>query len=245
MSLTRSSCVLAISLALCACGDKRTPIVAPAPTPAAELLGRNLLENADAEHAEPIAKPADKRVQKDAPLSWSNTPDALAVEYGSVTEEFSDAKAGCPDGRKRYFRLALAINEATKSIAQSVGVESLAEDIAAGRVECALGGWFGGWAGGDASAKLEVEFFGDGEKSLGTLATEPPDPAALPKPESGRASLTKQLAAGPVPAGTRRIEARLVAVRMTPTVDSNAVAAADNLSVVLRKKDSPASAGVR
>lgn len=236
MNYSRSSCVLAISLALSACQEKSTPIVSPVATPSAELFGRNLLENADAENAEPVQSPGDKRVQKDAPVNWTSTPDALAVEYGSAAEEFSNSKPGCPDGRKRYFRLGLAINEATKAIAQSIGTEAMAEDIAAGRLECALGGWFGGWVDGDASAKLEVEFFGEGEKSLGKLATEPPDPATLPKPESGRASLSKQLAAGPVPAGTRRLEARLVAVRMTPNVDSNTVAAADNLSVVLRKK---------
>jgi hypothetical protein len=235
MNFPRSICLLALALSLGACREKTVKSGVPKLTPAVEIFGRNLLENADAEATEPVTRP-DKTAQKDAPLIWTKTPDVIGEEYGRASDEWPDAKAGCPDGRKRYFRLAMAINESNKHISQSVVVGDTAADIDAGRVECALGGWFGGWVGGDASAKLEVEFFGDGDRPLGKLATEPPDPAAL-KPEIGRAALVKQLAAGPVPKGTRRIEARLVALRMTPTMDSNAVAAADNLSVVLRKKE--------
>jgi hypothetical protein len=59
---------------------------------------------------------------------------------------------------------------------------------------------------------------------------------ALPKPESGRASMITRIATGAVPTNTRMIAARLIALRPTKKLDSNAVAAADNLSVVLRKK---------
>jgi hypothetical protein len=34
---------------------------------------------------------------------------------------------------------------------------------------------------GDGSAKLEADFVRAYDEKLGTLATEPPDPAALPK----------------------------------------------------------------
>ena len=197
-----------------------------------ELMGRNLLVNGDAE----TLYTTGKATEKDTPAIWSRKPDALTVEYGSMSEEWPDAKPGCPDGRKRYFRLALAINEASKEISQSLAVTSAAADIDSGAVECALGGWFGGWVGGDASARLEVNFLGANDAKLGTLATEAPDPAALAKPEAGRANFVKQVAIAPLPAGTRRIETHLVAIRMTKNVDTNAVAAADNLSVVLEKK---------
>ncbi len=217
-------------------GCQKSSVVKETPPPSAgeevELLGRNLLVNGDAETLQVTSKPADK----DIPATWSRTSDALTVEYGSMSEEWPDAKPGCPDGRKRYFRLALAINEATKDISQNLPVAPAAAEIDAGSVECALGGWFGGWTSGDASARLEVDFFSANDAKLGTLATEAPGPAALTKPEAGRAGLVKELASAPLPPGTRRIEAHLVAVRLTKNVDTNAVAAADNLSVVLEKK---------
>jgi hypothetical protein len=218
--------------------DKITTEGGPRPpaTPGSETeaFGRNLLTNGDAE----TLQLTDKAGEKDIPATWSRALDVLAVEYGSVTEEWASGKPGCPDGRKRYFRLALAINEESKAISQNLNVTFAASDIAAGKVECALGGWFGGWSGGDASAKLEVVFRGANDEKIGTLSTEAPDPAALPKTESGKATLVKQIAVEVVPAGTRRVEARLVAVRKTPNIDTNAVAAADNLSIVLRKKES-------
>jgi hypothetical protein len=167
---------------------------------------------------------------------WSKTADAVPMNYGGMPDEWQSSKPGCPDGRERYFRLALAINEPTKSISQALHVVGIETDVDAGAIECALGGWFGGWVNGDASARLEVDFLGGDGAILGKLATEPPDPATLPKPELGRAALVKQIATGPVPPKTRRLEVRLVAMRPTQKVDTNAVAAADSLSLVLRRK---------
>lgn len=226
---------LAAAIALLSGCHKSSVVKDPPPvTPGedVELIGHNLLVNGDAE----TLYTTGKATEKDTPAIWSRKPDALAVEYGSMSDEWPDARPGCPDGRKRYFRLALAINEATKDISQTLALTSAAADIDSGAVECALGGWFGGWAGGDATARLEVNFLDANDAKLGTLATEAPDPAALPKPEGGRASFAKQLATAPLPTGTRRIEAHLVAVRLTKNVDTNAVATADNLSIVLEKK---------
>lgn len=234
MSSTPLLRMSAAILLLCGCHKSGVVKENSPSTPSEEtdLIGRNLLVNGDAERVQVSNKPADK----DAPATWSRTPDALTVEYGSMSDEWPDAKPGCPDGRKRYFRLALAINEAGKEISQNLTVAAAATEIDAGGIECALGGWFGGWIGGDASAHLEVEFFGMNDAKLGSLTTDSPDPASLAKPEAGRACLVKELAHAPVPAGTRRIEAHLAAVRMTKNLDTNAVAAADNLSVVLEKR---------
>lgn len=231
---------LLVSAALLgACREKAVKENAPPPPSALSvpILGRNLLVNGDAEAVLTVTKPGSKSVQNDVPADWEVLGDTSVTEYGRAADEWPDAKAGCEDGRKRYFRLALALNEASETLRQFVPVAGSETDIDAGQVECALGGWFGGWVGGDASAKLEVDFLGVGDKKLSTLATEPPDPTALPKPANGRAALLKALAAGPVPPGTRRLDVRLMAVRMTEKVDTNAVAAADNLSIVLRKKE--------
>ena len=206
----------------------------PAPTPVnlATALDHNLLLNGDAE----AIMVGEKPPQKPVPAQWRETPDVFSTDYGDSPDEWPDSKPGCPDGRKRYFRLGLAINEPGKSISQTISLGALQNDLDAGQVECALGGWFGGWTDGDASSRLEVDFLDARGKVLASLATEPPGPGQLPKPAHGRASLAKVLATAPVPAGTRSIEARLAAIRMDKTVDTNAVATADNLSVVLRKK---------
>lgn len=236
MFASKLFCLLAATTLVSACREKAPPPPPPPSRPPVETLGRNLLINDDAESVKPPETTVTKNAQKDAPEGWDQTADITTAEYGSAADEWPDAKAGCQDGRKRYFRLALALNEASKSMRQSLAVTGIDAAIDAGQVECALGGWFGGWVTGDASAKLEVDFLNAAGRKLGTLATESPDPATLPKPETGRASLVKQLAAAVLPAGTRRLEARLVAVRTTGRADTNAVAAADNLSVVLRKK---------
>ncbi len=236
MFVSRLSCLLAVATLLSACREKAAPTPPPPSAPSVETLGRNLLINDDAEAVKLPETTVTKNAQKDAPEGWEHTADVTTTEYGGTADEWPDAKAGCQDGQKRYFRLALALNETSKSMHQSLAVTGIDAAIDAGQVECALGGWFGGWVDGDASAKLEVDFLGAGDKKLGTLATEAPDPSTLPKPGAGRASLMKQLTAAAVPAGTRRIEARLVAARTTGRADTNAVAAADNLSVVLRKK---------
>jgi len=239
MTARRFSRLLLATALLAACRDEAVKQNAPPPpnTLPVEVLGRNLLVNGDAEAVLAATKPGTKSLQNDLPAEWEVLGDTSVTEYGRAADEWPDAKAGCEDGRKRYFRLALALNEASETLRQLVPVAGSEADIDAGRVECALGGWFGGWVGGDASAKLEIEFIGADDQKLGTLATEPPDPTALPKPATGRAALVKALAAGPVPPGTRRLDVRLIAVRMTEKVDTNAVAAADNLSIVLRKKE--------
>lgn len=234
------TCLLIAAALLSACREKAVKEDAPPPPPNAlsvPTLGRNLLVNGDAEAVLTVTKPGSKSMQNDVPADWEVLGDTSVTEYGRAADEWPDAKAGCEDGRKRYFRLALALNEANETLRQFVPVAGSEAEIDAGQVECALGGWFGGWVSGDASAKLEVDFLGAGDRKLGTLATEPPDPNALPKPANGRAALIKALAAGPVPSGTRRLDVRLMAVRMTEKVDTNAVATADNLSIVLRKKE--------
>jgi hypothetical protein len=159
------------------------------------------------------------------------------MEYGGTPDEWQTTKVGCPDGRRRYFRLALAINEETKSIGQSISLSGGETVIDKGGVQCAIGGWFGGWVGSDASARLEVDFVDGAGKKLGGVATDAPDPGALPKPEVGRAAMVKQVAEAPVPSGTRRIDLRLTAVRPTKKIDTIAVATADNLSLVLKKNE--------
>jgi hypothetical protein len=216
-----------------ACGPKGIEVGAP-PEPqgngatAATALDRNLILNGDAEML--------VQGNKETVDGWSKTADVVPMNYGGMPDEWQSSKPGCPDGRDRYFRLALAINEPSKSINQRPNLNGVEAEIDSGALECALGGWFGGWVGGDASARLEVDFLAEDGSVLGTLATEAPDPAKLPKPELGRAAMVKVIAAGPVPAKTRRLDIRLAAVRPTQKVDTNAVATADSLSVVLRKK---------
>jgi len=225
-----AACVLT-ALALAAC-HRPPPVAKKSPAvPGLPTLGRNLISNADAETVVLTV-----RENKDAPLGWRGAPEVRAAEYNDVAQEWESGKAGCPDGLNRHFRFALAINEETKSIAQTIDIDDIAAQVDAGALECALGGWFGGWVAGDGSAMLEVDFLATGGAKLGTLATTPPDPAALPKPENARAALVKQTASAPVPPRTRRLEVRLTAVRPTKRVDTNAVAAADNLSLVLREK---------
>jgi len=234
MSVLRILCFATAMVLIGGCG-KRTPQVqqlsgsSPSPgTAAVTALDRNILINGDAE--------AQSQASKDVPEGWSRTADVVAMNYGGVPDEWQTSKPGCPDGRERYFRLALSINEPAKSINQRITLIGLESEIDAGHLECALGGWFGGWVGGDASAKLEVDFLNGDGAVLGTAATDVPDPATLQKPETGKASLTRQIAAAPVPAGTRKLEVRITAVRPAQKVDTNAVAVADGLSVVLRKK---------
>jgi hypothetical protein len=235
MKFLQITCVTGIVALFIACDQKGVRVQSTSepqgsPPPAATPIDRNLLLNGDAELL--------FQGSKESIDGWSKTPDVLPMNYGGMPEEWQSSKPGCPDGRERYFRLALAINEPTKSISQHINVTGLEKEIDGGSLECALGGWFGGWVGGDASARLEVEFHGEDGTILGKLATEAPDPAALPKPELGRAALVKEIATGLVPQKTRRLEVRLVAIRPTQKVDTNAVAVADSLSLVLRRKGS-------
>jgi hypothetical protein len=235
MNFLQFTCTAGIVALLVACDQKGVRVQSTSepqgsPPPAATPIDRNLLVNGDAEIL--------FQGSKESVEGWSKTPDVLPMNYGGMPDEWQSSKPGCPDGRERYFRLALAINEPSKSIGQRINITGLDAEIDAGPLECALGGWFGGWVGGDASARLEVEFLSEDGTILGKLATEAPDPAALPKPELGRAALVKEIATGPVPPKTRRLEVRLVAIRPTQKVDTNAVAAADCLSVVLRRKGS-------
>lgn len=227
---------LALAILIAGCGERKvvgalpeTP--SPSPIPTQPTLGRNLIINGDAENVV-----LNEKDTKDVPSIWKRSPEVLAIEYSGMADEFTGGNPACPDGRKRYFRFALAIHEEGKSISQLIAAEDAAPQIDSGQVECALGGWFGGWVHGDASAMLEVDFLNATGAKLGTLATEAPDPAALPKPETARAALVKQTAVGPVPSGTRRLEVRLTALRPTKNIDTNAVAAADNVSLVLRQK---------
>jgi hypothetical protein len=200
---------------------------------AATPLERNLLINGDAEGVSQTAK--------DVPETWTRTVDVVAMSYGGVPDEWQTSRPGCPDGRERYFRLALSINEPTKFISQRIGLTGLDSEVDAGHVECALGGWFGGWVRGDASARLEVDFVNADGAVIGNASTEAPDPSLLPRPETGRASMTKEITVAAVPPGTRRLDVRLTAVRPDQRVDTNAVALADSLSIVLRKRrDEPA-----
>jgi hypothetical protein len=235
MRLFQFTSAAAIAALLLACGPKGVRVQAhseaqASPAPSATPLDRNLLVNPDAELL--------IQGNKESIDGWSKTADALPMNYGGMPDEWQSSKPGCPDGRERYFRLALAINEPTKSINQHINVPGLEAEADAGSLECALGGWFGGWVGGDASARLEVDFLGDDGTVLGKLATEAPDPMMLPQPQMGRAALVKEIATGPVPPKTRRLEVRLVATRPTQKNDTNAVAAADSLSLVLRRKGS-------
>lgn len=226
--------LLAVGALLASCGNEPAPVrlATPSPIPIEDALGRNLIANGDAESTQ-----SDNGTENNIPAVWSRTPDVLAMEYGSTPEEWLSSKPGCPDGRKRYFRMALAINEESKTITQDIALTGFEAVIDSGNIECRLGGWFGAWVGGDASALLEVHFLAANGKKLGTISTKAPDPTALPQPENGRASMIKQIAATLVPPGTRRLEARLIAMRPTGRIDTIGVAAADNLSLVLRKEE--------
>lgn len=231
--LLQLMCIVGTVALLSGCSPKGVEVGAPpepqSSPPEATHLDRNLVINPDAELL-------PQGGSKEFVEGWSKTPDAVPMNYGGMPDEWQSSKPGSPDGRERYFRLALAINEPTKWISQRTNVVGLESEIDGGLLECALGGWFGGWVGGDASAQLEVDFLAEDNSVLGKLATEPPKPATLPKPESGKAAMAKVTAVGPVPPKTRRLEIRLVAVRPGHKVDTNAVAVADSLSVVLRKK---------
>lgn len=208
---------------------KATPI----PVAPAELIGRNLLLNGDAEAVQTTQNPNEKP----APADWSRTNDVVAQEYSGSRGEWSPEEPSCPDARKRVFRFGLAINETTKSILQSVDLRPLGAEIDTGTLEIAMGGWFGGWVGGDASVRLEIDFKDATGKVLGTATTEAPDPATLPKAGIARAAMVKAIANALVPAGTRGLDVRLTALRPTGRADTIAVGAADNLSVVVRMKE--------
>ncbi|HET6409599.1 MAG TPA: hypothetical protein VFG14_17055 [Chthoniobacteraceae bacterium] len=231
MTKLRFICLALSSALITGCGEGGARVQnlnsTSTPSPSVSPWDRNLLANGD---AETITEGIKGTIE-----GWSKTADVLAMNYGGAPDEWQSGKPGPPDGRDRYFRLALAINEPTKEVTQTVNVVGAEAEIDAGTAECALGGWFGGWAGGDGSAQLRVSFQGANGAELGTLATEPPDPAKLTKPEMGRATMTKITAVGMVPPGTRRMEVHLAAVRPTQKVDTNAVATADSLSLVLRK----------
>jgi hypothetical protein len=236
MSILRGLCFLAVILLIAGCNDggARPQQGFPGGNPMAVTpLERNLLINGDAETL--------SQSSKDVPDGWTRTVDIIAMNYGGVPEEWQTSRPGCPDGRDRYFRLALSLNEPSKFIRQRVIFTGLDAEIDAGHLECALGGWFGGWIGGDASARLEVDFLNAEGAVIGKAATGAPDPRLLPKPEIGKAALIKEIALAPVPPGTRRLDVRLSAIRPNQRVDTNAVAMADSLSVVLRKRhDEPA-----
>lgn len=228
---TLSASLLALLFAGCEGDSPRVEVTAATPTPAAvDLYGKNLLVNADAETTQGAETQAP-------PASWGRTQDVLAMEYGGLPDEWQTGRPGCPDGRKRYFRLALAINEETKSINQHVSLAGIFEDVDGGRVECGIGGWLGGWVGGDAIAALEVVFLDEKDAPISNFRTPDFDPASLPKPEVGRAALERQVANAKVPSGARKIEARLIALRPTGKIDTVAIAAADVLSLVLRKTE--------
>jgi hypothetical protein len=232
MTPAQLTSIIGIAVLLLACGEKSVhvqPLSTP-PNSSASVspLDRNLIINGD---AETLVQGSKESVE-----GWSKTADAVPMNYGAMPDEWQSGRPGCPDGRERYFRLALALNEPTKSINQRINLAGAEAETDAGSLECALGGWFGGWVGGDASARLEVDFLAEDGTKLGSLMTDAPDPATFPKPEMGRAALVKVITAGPVPPKTRRLEIRLVAIRPTQKVDTNAVAAADSLSIVLRRK---------
>jgi hypothetical protein len=235
MTLAQFTSIAGIVVLLAGCGDKKVhvePLSLPANSgSSASPLDRNLIINGDAETLLQGSSSSKESVE-----GWSKTADVVPMNYGGLPDEWQSGKPGCPDGRERYFRLALALNEPSKSINQRINVVGVEAETDAGSLECALGGWFGGWAGGDASARLEVDFLAEDGTTLGSLMTDAPDPATLPKPELGRAALLKVINTGPVPPKTRRLEVRLAAIRPTHKVDTNAVAAADSLSLVLRRK---------
>jgi hypothetical protein len=193
---------------------------------AATAYGENLLKNGDAEQAD-----ADR-----LPAGWTKPDGFLAPEYGSIAGEWDRDKPGAPDGGKRYFRLNLTIEQERKATAQKIALTGRDEEIDQGKIECEIGGWFGGFVEGSHSCFLQVDFLDAAGKKLGTLATDMPKPADLPKLAADSASMIERKAAGPVPPGTRALLARLIGINLTFKDDKDeGVVMADNLSVVLRK----------
>src|SRR5439155_16629821 len=88
---------------------------------------------------------------------------------------------------------------------------------------------------------LTLVFLDSAGKELVAVSTKPIPAAELPAPPAREASMINRSLNGLVPAGTRKIEVRLVAKYLNYAACKNrdTAAFADNLSLVLReKKDS-------
>ena len=192
---------------------------------APSIFGRNLLANASGE--------TEMRDNGAIP-GWGDPQEGFATdEYGHTSGEWDWGLSGCPGCGKRYFRLAWDGEVQQKSATQIVDVTPAAASIDAGNVTAELSGYVGAIIGSDTAAQLVAVFTDTGGKELSQMQTPAADTNKLPKPPAGEASLTVLKISGAVPAGTRKVQVRLLA---KGGGSGSYLAVADNLSFQLIEK---------
>jgi hypothetical protein len=189
------------------------------------VFGRELLVGGDGE----------REVQGFAAGWWP--AQSLHVEtYGDVSGEWESDK-GPADGGAHYLRLPVRDGAESTYVAQWADVRAESVAVDSERVHATLSAMLGGVLDGPGSMGVRARFDDGTGRTLGVLAIPPPAVMALPKPDVGIASLMPVEKRVTVPAGTRRIEVRLVAknLQFDACPNCSAVGLADNVSLILSK----------
>ena len=207
---------------------------------AADLYGRNLVMNGDAEFASPAGKPEGNR----GVPGWRDWGAASVLAYGAHADFPADTAAD--RGRNFFF----GGNAGESRLVQRIDLGAAARDIDAATVPFEIGAWLGGFGPQRDVAWIDLRWIDErggtvGEASLEAVTLEErtrafadagggPDARPDPDADTGaNAALTgflERRTGGVVPAGARMAEITVRFERSEGLCDGYA----DNISLVLR-----------
>lgn len=188
------------------------------------LLGRNLIQNGDAEQ--------DTNTMW-APF-WQPENTLQETAYGEKSGEWRRGVQGAPHGGCCYFRIEWQDKQISKVAFQTIDLSGLSDDIDQGKVWAYMSGFLGGIVDGNTTVRLSVSWQDAAGKELDTLNVSAVMPMDLRHAYTGYASLVQRQQSGPVPRGARKAVVRLTGEAVKDK-DSQIgyLALADNLSLTL------------
>jgi hypothetical protein len=158
-----------------------------------------------------------------APEGWQTTGSLTAIQYGG-DGTYLQAGQGAPDGGSNYF--AGGPGGAVSTATQTVSLSRDAAAIDTGTTTATLSAWLGGWSSQEDSATVQATFL----KASGTATKGLKIGPVTAGQRRGETKLLPRMAKTLVPSGTRSIKIEIVATRATGVYNDGY---ADDISLVL------------
>lgn len=187
-----------------------------------ELLGKNLIQNANAEIGKGLLDASSTLVSIPA---WTRIGNASVLMYGA-SGGFPDLTSPGSLERGLQFFVGGASSEAS-SLVQTINLENAIKPISTGKLRFQLSGYLGGYESQNDYAEVTARFIDQYGKALKTARLT----RVLAAERNNITGFVQRFVEGSVPSQTKRVVISIIMQRLAPSYNDGS---ADDLSFLLK-----------